>query len=440
MSNKPEKRKTITVYIGMSADLIHNGHINIISKARELGNVVIGLLTDEAIASYKRVPFLRYEQRKEVLENIVGVKKVISQKTLDYVPNLKKVRPDYVIHGDDWKTGIQRETRKRVIKTLKEWNGKLIEPKYTSGISSTNLVDYAFGVGVTPSYRLKMIRRLLEVKPLIRVLEAHNGLTGLIVEKTKLIKKGKISEFDGIWESSLTDSTSKGKPDIAAVDITSRVQTIEQILEVTTKPMIVDVDNGGLPEHFIFTVKSLERLGISAVIIEDKIGPKRNSLFGTDVKQTQDNIESFCEKISSGKRAQVTDDFMIIARIESLIFKKGLNDALKRTKAYIKAGADGIMIHSKEKNPKEILEFCKKYKEFRYKIPLVVVPTTYNQITEEKLAKAGVRIVIYANHLLRSAYPAMGKTAKLILKHHRSYEADRICLPIKDVLNLIPHH
>lgn len=435
---KQKQRKTKIVYVGMSTDLIHPGHINIIKEARKLGDVIVGLLTDEAIASYKRIPLLKYEQRKEILQNIMGIKKVIPQTTLDYVPNLKKIKPDYVVHGDDWKTGVQKETRKRVIHTLKKWGGKLIEPKYTPGISSTQLVNSVLKAGVTPSYRLKTLKRLLELKPLIRILEAHNGLTGLIVEKIKLAENGKISEFDGMWESSLTDSLSKGKPDIATVDITSRIQTIEQILEVTTKPMIVDADSGGLPEHFVFTVKSLERLGVSAVIIEDKIGAKRNSLFETDVKQTQDTIKGFCNKISAGKKAQVTDDFMIIARIESLILKAGLNDALKRAKAYIGAGADGLMIHSKEKNPREILGFCKKYKKLKYRVPLVVVPSTYNQITEEELIKAGVKIVIYANHLLRSAYPAMVKTAKSILKHHRSYEASKSCLPIKEILELIP--
>lgn len=436
MKQKPKKVKI--VYVAMCADLIHTGHINIINKARELGDVVIGLLTDEAIASYKRVPLLTYEQRKEILQNIIGVKEIVLQTTLDYVPNLRKIKPDYVVHGDDWRTGIQRETRKRVIKALKEWNGKLVERKYVPGISSTQLVDSVLEAGVTPSYRLEKLRRLLKLKPLVRIMEVHNGLTGLIVEKTKITKNGKVLEFDGMWESSLTDSVSKGRPDIAAVDTTSRIQTIEQILEVTTKPMIVDADSGGLPEHFIFTVKSLERLGVSAVIIEDKIGAKRNSLLGTDVKQSQDTIKNFCNKISTGKRAQVTDDFMVIARIESLILKKGLINALKRAKAYINAGADGIMIHSKEKNPKEILEFCKEYKKFEYRVALVVVPSTYSQITEKELSKAGVRIVIYANQLLRSAYPAMEKTAKMILKHNRAYEADKFCLSVKDILKLIP--
>jgi len=438
MKQKRQSKKRKIVYVGMSADLIHQGHINIIKKAEELGDVVVGLLTDEAVASYKRVPFLNYEQRKLVIENIKGVKRIVPQKTLDYVPNLRKIKPDYVVHGDDWRTGVQRETRSRVVKALREWGGKLIEPKYTQGVSSTELVSHALALGVTPLYRLKKLRRILEVKPLVRILEAHNGLTGLIVEKTKVTERGKVFEFDGIWESSLTDSTSKGKPDTAAVDITSRIQTIEQILEVTTKPMIVDADSGGLPEHFAFTVKSLERLGVSAVIIEDKIGAKRNSLFGTDVKQTQDTIKSFSQKISAGKRAQATDEFMIIARIESLILKRGVDDAVKRAVAYIKAGADGIMIHSKDKNPREILEFCERYKKFKYRVPLVAVPTTYNKITEERLRRAGVRVVIYANHLLRSSYPAMVKTAELILKHHRAYEASKLCLPIKDILRLIP--
>lgn len=427
------------VYIGMCADLIHHGHINIINTARKMGRVVVGLLTDEAVASYKRVPLLNYEQRKQIVESISGVDRVIPQRTLDYVENLKKVKPDYVVHGDDWKTGVQRETRERVIRVLNQWGGKLVEPKYTDGISSTDLINHALGDGVSPSYRIKELRKLLEIRPIVRILEAHNGLTGLIAEKLKVVKNGETLEFDGMWESSLTDSASKGKPDTAAVDVTSRLQTIEQILEVTTKPIIVDGDSGGLTEHFIFTVKSLERLGISAVIIEDKIGAKRNSLFGTDVEQTQDTVENFSEKINRGKKAQVTNDFMIIARIESLILNKGVSDALKRARAYIEAGADGIMIHSKEKTPEEVFRFCHEYKKFRYKVPIVVVPSTYSSVKERELMKAGVRIVIYANQLIRSSYPAMVKTAETILREGRAYEADKYCLPIDEVIKLIPN-
>jgi len=426
------------VYVAMSADLIHHGHLNIIKEARKLGEVIVGLLTDEAIASYKRLPYLSYKQRKIIVENMKGVKRVIPQYTLDYVPNLIKLKPDYVVHGDDWRTGIQKETRERVIKTLKKWSGKLIEIPYTKGISSTYLNAKMKEIGTTPEIRMKMLRRLLEAKPLARFLEAHNGLTGLIVEHTKIKKDGKIKEFDGIWLSSLTDSTAKGKPDIECVDFTSRLNTINDILEVTTKPIIFDGDTGGISEHFVFMVKTLERLGISAVIIEDKIGLKKNSLFGTIVQQIQDSVENFTHKISQGKKAQVTDDFMIIARIESLILEKGMKDAIERAKAYIKAGADGIMIHSKSKDPQEILEFCEKYKKFDYRVPLTVVPSTYSKIKEEELMHAGVNIVIYANHLIRSAYPSMQKTAESILLHERSYEASKLCMPINDILTLIP--
>lgn len=426
------------VYVGMSTDVIHHGHINIIETARKLGEVTVGLLTDKAIANFKRVPLLSYEQRKKIIENIKGVKNVIPQETLDYVPNLKKLKPDYVVHGNDWREGTQKQTRTRVIEALNEWNGKLIEPEYTEGVSSTQLINDIMEIGTTSEIRLKKLRKLLELKSLVRILEVHNGLTGRIVEKTNITEGDQVKEFDGMWHSSLTDSTSKGKPDIGLVDSTSRLQTIDQIFEVTTKPMIVDGDSGGPTEHFIYTVKTLERLGVSSIIIEDKIGMKRNSLFGTDVAQTQDTIKNFCKKISAGKKAQVTEDFMIIARIESLILKKGLKDALKRAKAYIKAGADGIMIHSKEKDPKEILDFCKEYKKFENRVPLVAVPTTYSIVTEEELMKAGVNIVIYANHLLRSAYPAMVKAANSILKNHRCYEADKLCLPINEILTLIP--
>lgn len=426
------------VYVALSADLIHPGHLNIINEARKHGEVIIGLLTDEAISRYKRLPFLSYEQRKLIVENLKGVSKVIPQETLDYVPNLRKIKPDFVVHGDDWQTGVQKETRERVINTLKEWEGQLIELKYTLGISSTQLNIRLREIGTTPGIRLKRLRRLLASKELVRILEAHNGLTGLIVENTQIKKNNVLREFDGMWLSSLSDSTAKGKPDIGFVDLTSRMNTLNDILEVTTKPIIYDGDSGGLPEHFVFMVRALEREGISAIIIEDKIGLKKNSLFGTEVEQSQDSIENFSKKINQGKKVQVTNDFMIIARIESLILKAGIEDALERAQAYIAAGADGIMIHSKEQTPNEILEFCEEYEKFDYKVPLVAVPSIYNKISETELSRAGIRIVIYANQLLRSAYPAMVKTAEIILENERALECEEICMPIREILTLIP--
>ena len=426
------------VYVGMSADLVHPGHVNVIRKAAELGEVIVGLLTDEAVASYKRLPYMTYEQRKEVIENIKGVNRVIPQTTLDYVPNLRALKPDYVVHGDDWRTGIQRSVRERVIETLAEWGGQLVEVEYTKGISSTQLNSALKEIGTTPDVRLKMLRRLLNAKRLIRLMEVHNGLTGLIVENTFVDVNGVRKEFDGMWASSLTDSTAKGKPDIEAVDLTSRMNTLNDVLEVTTKPIVFDGDTGGKPEHFVFTVKTLERMGVSAVIIEDKVGLKRNSLFGTSVPQTQDTIEGFCHKISAGKKAQITDDFMIIARIESLILGKGVADGLERARAYIDAGADGIMIHSASKEATEILEFCEEYGGFDFRVPLVVVPTSYNYITEDELADAGVNVVIYANHLLRSAFPSMVKTAKSILEHGRSLDIDKDLMSISEIISLIP--
>lgn len=426
------------VYVAMSADLIHHGHLNVIEEARKLGEVIVGLHTDEVICEYWRNPLLSYEERKQILENIKGVSRVIPQDTLDQVPNLLRERPDYVVHGDDWKEGLQKNLRDRVIKTLEEWGGELVEVKYTQGVSISKLDDAISQIGTTPQVRMKKLRKLLSNKSCIRIMEAHNGLTGLIVEKTKIEQNGKIKEFDGMWVSSLCDSTAKGKPDIELVDLTSRLNTINDILEVTTKPIILDGDTGGKIEHFVYTVKTLERLGVSAIIIEDKVGLKKNSLFGTEVAQTQDSIEHFCEKIQAGKKARVTNDFMIIARIESLILNAGMEDALSRAKAYIEAGADGIMIHSKHKDGSEILEFCSKYKELEKRVPLVVVPTSYAHITERELNDAGANIIIYANHLIRSAYPAMAKTAKTILEHDRALEANEYCMPIKEILTLIP--
>ncbi|MBW6521009.1 MAG: phosphoenolpyruvate mutase [Desulfoarculaceae bacterium] len=426
------------VYVGMSADLVHPGHLNILKEAQKHGEVIVGLLTDAAIASYKRIPHMEFEQRKEVVESIKWVSKVVPQATLDYVPNLREIKPDFVVHGDDWKEGVQRETRQRVIDALAEWGGELIELPYTKGISSTQLNIALREIGTTPDLRLKSLRRMLQVKPLLRFLDIHNALSGLIIENTRIQTLNGVREFDGMWGSSLTDSTAKGKPDIEAVDVSARMNTLNEVLEVTTKPIIYDADTGGQTEHFQFTVRTLERLGISAAIIEDKTGLKKNSLFGTDVSQTQDSVENFCCKIQAGKKAQATDHFMIIARIESLILDKGMDDAFLRAQAYLEAGADGIMIHSRKKDPAEIFEFCRRYNTIPKRKPLVVVPSSYNTVREEELQRHGVNIVIYANQLLRSAYPAMVETAKSILMQQRSKECDSRMLLIKDILELIP--
>lgn len=428
-----------TVYVGMGTDLIHHGHINIIEKARELGQVTVGLLSDAAVTKFSRIPFLEYEERRQILENIKGVDKVILQSTLDYEENLRELKPDYVVHGTDWKVGPQKHIRDKVIRILEEWGGELIEPDYTEGISSSGLKNAMREIGTTPDIRRRLLRRLIAAKPIVRVLEAHNGISSLIVEETKVEAEDELREFDAIWVSSLTDSTAKGKPDTEYVDRTSRIQTINDILEVTTKPIILDGDTGGLTEHFELMVRNMERLGVSAVIIEDKSGLKRNSLFGTEVNQELEDIDTFCHKISMGKKAQMTRDFMIIARIESLIANVGMEDALKRAKAYIEAGADGIMIHSRYKDGKDILEFMKEYQKFEYKVPTISVPSSYNRFTEDELIEAGFNVVIYANHLLRSAFPAMQKTATSILKNKRSLEADEYCMSIKDILEILPN-
>ncbi len=434
---------TKKIYIGMSADLLHPGHLNIINEARKLiekdDELIIGLLTDKAIASYKRLPYMNWEQRKIIIENVKGVTKVVPQETLDYVPNLIKIKPDYVLHGDDWKTGVQAQTRQRVIETMNQWGGKVIDVPYTEGISSTKLNKVLKEIGTTPEVRCHRLRRLLNSKNLVTICEAHNGLSGLIVEHTNIVEDNKTVEFDGIWISSLTQSAAKGKPDIGYLDTTSRMETLNDILEVTTKPIIYDGDNGGPQEHFIFTVKTLERLGVSAIIIEDKVGLKKNSLFGTDVFQEQDSPQDFALKIKAGKQAQVGDDFMIIARIESLILEQGMQDAISRAKTYLDAGVDGIMIHSRQKTFDEIKEFAAMYNQLPNRKPLVVVPSSYDQVKEQELIENNINVVIYANHLLRAAYPAMVNTAKSILKNHRCKEAsDEYCMKIKDIITLIP--
>ena len=426
------------VYVAMSIDLVHPGHLNIINEASKYGTVIVGLLTDQAIASYKRVPIMEYKDRYKVVSAIKNVFKVIKQNTHDYSSNLRKLKPNYVLHGDDWKYGVQKNIRAKVIKELKKWNGKLIEVPYTKGISSTKLIEAEKSIGTTPDIRRKSLLRCLNSKPITKVIDIHSGLSGLVVENTKVKVGNRIEEFDGMWASSLTNTAVKGKPDIEAVDLTERLQLINEVLEVTTKPIVYDADTGGKTEHFVFTVRTLERLGVSALIIEDKTGLKKNSLFGNEVFQQQDTIKNFSKKIAAGKKAKATEEFMIIARIESLILGKGVNDALKRAKAYIKAGADGIMIHSRKKTPSEIFEFCKLYKKLKIKKPLVAVPSSYSIVKEEQLIKNGVNMVIYANHILRSIYPNMISTAESILKHKRAKESEKKLLSIKEILNLIP--
>lgn len=427
-----------TVYLGMIGDIMHPGLINIITEGAKYGDVMIGLFTDKAIATHRRLPYMTYEQRKNVVEHIQGVASVVPQDDWSYVPNLRQYKPDYIIHGDDWKEGSEQELRAEVFGVMKEIGGEVIEIPYTQGINSSSLDKEIKAIGTTPDVRLKSLRRLIAAKPIVRIMEAHDGLSGLIIENIEVNKGIKTNSFDGMWSSSLTDSTSKGKPDIEAVDLTTRMQDLTNILECTTKPIIYDGDTGGKPEHFQFTVRTLERNGISAIIIEDKIGLKKNSLFGTDAIQTQDTIEGFCHKIRVGKEAQVTKDFMIIARCESLIAGKTVDDALERTFAYVDAGADGIMIHSKEKTGSDIKEFCLRFREKHPAVPIIVVPTTYNHIKEDELQSWGVNVVIYANHMLRAAYPAMYKCAETILENERSLEANPLCMPIKQILELIP--
>ena len=425
------------VYVGLSADIVHEGHINILKIANSYGDVVVGLLTDNAIASYKNIPYLDYKKRKVVIENVKYVKKVIPQKTLDYVDNLKLIKPDFVVHGDDWKTGVQKKTRQRVISTLKKWSGKLIEPKYTKNISSTLIKSKITEIVSTPQNRVSRLKRLIYSKDIVRILESHNSLTGLIIENLNITKNKKKVEFDGMWSSSLTDSATKGKPDNSSVDFSSRITSLNEMLDVTSKPLVFDADNGGQLEHLPFLIRSLERAGASAIIMEDKVGLKKNSLFKNQTGTKQDKPELFSKKIKKICQSRQSNDFMVIARIESFIVGKGLKDALKRAEVYSKSGADAILIHSKEKTPKEIFKFAREFKKSKNFIPLVSVPSTYSKVYEKDLIQNGFKLVIYANQLLRAAYPAMQNAAKNILEKSRAFEIDKKIIPIKEIINLI---
>ena len=427
-----------TVYMCFSTDMVHSGHIAIIKKAAKLGRLTVGVLSDEAVASYKRFPLLPFEERKSLFENITGVERVVEQKTISYADILRELRPDYVVHGDDWKEGFQKPIREEVIACLGQYGGQLVEFPYAADEKYKELEKRSREQLSMPDFRRGRLKKLLNMKGCVNALEAHSGITGLIAEKTTVLQDGKTYQFDAMWVSSLCDSTAKGKPDIELVDMTSRFRTIDDIMEVTTKPIIFDGDTGGLTEHFVYTVRTLERMGVSMVIIEDKTGLKKNSLFGTEVKQTQDSIENFCAKIRAGKAAQKTKDFMICARIESLILERGMEDALARAFAFVQAGADAIMIHSRRKDPAEIFEFIEKFREKNQATPIVLVPTSFNAVTAEFKAR-GANVIIYANQLTRSGFPAMQNAARLILENHRAKEADeQLCMPIKEIIRLIP--
>ncbi len=426
------------VYIGMSADVFHHGHVNIISEARKYGDVYIGLLNDKAVADYKRLPYLSWDKRKIILENIVGVKEVFEQSEWDYSSTIKKLKPDIMVHGKDWLEGPLAPYRERAIKALDSYGGKLIEIEYTKDVSSTEFTLKEKIIGTTPDIRKATLKRLLNAKQITRIMEAHNPLSALILENLTVNQNNKQLQFDGFWSSSLTDSTSQGKPDIEALEINNRLNNINNIFDVTTKPLIMDADTGGKIEHFELNVRSMERLGISAVIIEDKKGLKKNSLFGNEVKQEQESKEFFAEKIKAGRASRISENFMVIARIESLILEKGIKDALERADTYINAGVDGIMIHSRRETADEIFEFSKIFRQSHKSVPLVSVPSTYNSITEDELSQNGFNLVIYANQMLRAAYPAMYKVAETILKNGRSLEVDKDLIKIKKILELIP--
>lgn len=425
------------VYTCFTTDIIHEGHLNIINKAKEYGEVIVGVLADEAMIKFDRFPTISLDERIALVKAIDGVSEVVVQKDLMYDDVIESLHPDYIIHGDNWCEGPQKSIRNNVEKKLLAYGGQIIDVPYTYNENVKKADDKIKAKLAMPEFRRKRLRQLLNLRPIVKTIEVHSGLTGLIAEKTVYDGGDTLDQFDAMWISSLCDSTAKGKPDIELVDMTSRFRTIDDVMEVTTKPIVFDGDTGGLIEHFVYTVRSLERMGVSAIIIEDKTGLKKNSLFGTEVEQTQDSIEHFCEKISAGKKVQLTDDFMIIARIESLILEQGMDDALSRAFAYVEAGADGIMIHSRKKDPAEIFEFCDTFRKTNKTTPIVVVPTSFNSVTEAELCSHGVNLVIYANQLTRSAFPAMQQTALDILKYHRAKEVDERLMSIKNIITLI---
>ena len=428
--------KNKTIYVPLAVDILHSAHINILKKAKKYGKVIVGLLTDSAIAEYKKFPLLNYKERYKTLEGIKYIDQIVEQNNRDCSINIIKYKPDFLIHGDDWKTGIQKNQRRKVINTLKKIKGKLIEVPYKKDISSTDIKHKIIKLS-SPINRVSKLRRLFDAKKIVRILESHNSLTGLLIENLKINKLSRLVEFDGMWSSSLTDSATKGLPDNSSLSFSARISSLNDMMDVTSKPVVFDADNGGQIEHLPFLIRSLERSGVSAIIIEDKIGLKKNSLFSNQSGTKQDKPKLFANKIKRICNSRQSNDFMVIARIESFIVGKNLKDAITRAEIYSKSGADAILIHSKEKTPAEIFSFAKEFRKSKNFIPLVSVPSTYSKVYEKDLINNGFKMVIYANQLLRAAYPAMQNTAKTILKNSRAFEADKKIIPIKEIINLI---
>ena len=431
--------KNKTVYVPLAVDLLHSVHISILKKAKRYGKVIVGLMTDKAISEYKQLPILDYNERFKILSGVKFIDEIVEQKNWDYSENIKKYKPDYFIHGDDWKKGIQKNQRKKVIKTLKRYRGKLIEISFSKNISSSEIKEKIINYVSNSNNKVSRLKQMMKAKNLVKILESHNSLTGLIIENLKIKKKKINVEFDGMWSSSLTDSATKGLPDNSSLSFSARISSLNDMMDVTTKPLVFDADNGGQLEHLPYLVRSLERSGVSAIIMEDKVGLKKNSLFKNQSGTKQDKPEHFAKKIKIISNSRKNKDFMVIARIESFILGKGLKDALKRAEIYSKAGANAILIHSKETTPKEIFSFAREFRKSKNFIPLVSVPSTYSKTYEKDLIKNGFKLVIYANQLLRAAYPAMLNTAKDILVNSRSFDAEKSnkIIPISEIISLV---
>jgi phosphoenolpyruvate mutase len=424
------------VYVPLAADILNEGHLNILKIASNYGKVIVGLLTDAAIIQYKNLPFFDYDQRFKIVSNLKLVDEVVPQDNWNYRLILNSIKPDFFVHGDDWKTGIQAKIRLEVIRELKKWDGKLIEPKYSKNISRISQKNKILHLGVTPDQRKLQLKRLLKVKKFIRIMESHSALSSLIIENVNINKNRKLLQFDGIWSSSLTDSALRGKPDNQSVDYSQRINFLNETIDTSLKPVIFDGDNGGRLEHLTYLVKNLEKIGVSALVLEDKKGLKINSLFKDQAKSFQESAEQFSKKIKIAINSRISKDFMIVARIESLILGKSLKDAINRAEKYSKAGADAILIHSNKNHPTEIFNFAKVFKRSKFFKPMIAIPSTYSKTYEKELVNNGFKIVIYANHLLRASYKAMYETAEKILINQRAFESEKKITPINNIISL----
>jgi len=413
-----------TVYVGMVGDMLHVGHINILKTAARLGRVTVGVLTDRAVVGYKRLPLLAFEDRVRVVESIADVAAVVPQKTLSYVENLRALRPDYVVHGDDWRYGDQvSRARAEVIATLGEWGGELVEVAYTKGISSTAIHRSGAADALFSGTRQGRLRRLLAAKPTLRIVEAHSGLSAKIAAEVR--GPDGATGFDAVWQSGLTDAIHRGKSDGGAVDRGRRLQAVEEILDAGPLPLIYDGRAAGRPETVFDLTRALDKAGVSALCLGDRSDPDRT---GPEMSPAETVAQ-----IEAVRAACPTGAVMAISRIVVAAPGNGgsgaLDRALDRALALLEAGSDAVMFDSAADTAEPILDIAARLRRQRRDVPLFAAQSDRWGAPIHRFENAGIDAVVYETHLLRATVAPMRRAATALLAEGTGPAPDLTPLP-----------